>query len=569
MAPKRTLYKTEYLKDLREILNKPVREYPDSLAFIVKNKEGKDVHYTNITYRDFQENINQLGTALIDLGFQGKRIAIIGKNRYEWALAYMCTLNGVGITVPLDKGLPEIEIEGLLQRSRADAIVFDKDFADAMKKLSKKDDHHIKEFICMDSGIDAEFNTIDHLLERGKALLDAGDKRYIEATIDEDAPCSIVFTSGTTDASKGAVLCHRNYAANIYGLNQMIEFFPTDVNMAFLPFHHTLGSTGLMMMLSCGVTNVFCDGLKYVQANLIEYKVSVFVCVPLLLEAMYKKIMAEVDRQGKTKLINRMRKVCNFLLFFGIDIRRKVFKPIIDQLGGVRGVFSGAAAIDKEVAKGYHSFGILTLQGYGLTETAPVLTGENASAIRYGSCGFPLVNVEIKIDDPNEDGIGEIIAKGPNVMLGYYENEEATAEVMKDGWFHTGDLGYIDKDGFLFISGRKKNVIVLKSGKNVYPEEIETFVNNLPYVAESMVYGSPGKEDVLIAAKIVYNEEYIQEKYPNISEEALKDKIWADIKKINDKLTVYQCIKKLTITNQEMIKTTTQKVKRFEEIKKE
>jgi len=299
----------------------------------------------------------------------------------------------------------------------------------------------------------------------------------------------------------------------------------------------------------------------------VEYKVTVFVCVPLLLEAIYKKIMAEVERQGKTGLINAMRKICNFLLIFGIDIRRKVFKQIIDKLGGVRGVFSGAAAIDKDVAKGYHSLGILTLQGYGLTETAPVLTGENKTAIRYGSCGFPLVNVEIKIDNPNEEGIGEILAKGPNVMIGYYENEEATAEVIKDGWFCTGDLGYIDNDGFLFISGRKKNVIVLKSGKNIYPEEIELLVNNLPYVAESMVYGTPKKDDVVLAVKIVYNEEYVDDKYPGMPDEELKDIIWQDIRKINEHLPAYKCMKSLVVTNQEMIKTTTKKVKRHEELK--
>jgi len=422
----------------------------------------------------------------------------------------------------------------------------------------------------MDSGIDEEFNTIDNLLQRGKQLLDNGDKRYIDATIDEEAVCTIVFTSGTTETSKAALLCHKNYASNIYGMNHMIDFRPTDVNIAFLPFHHTLGSTGLLMMLANGTANVFCDGLRYIQENMKEYKVTVFVIVPLLLEAMYKKIMTEVARQGKTGLINSMWKVCNFLLAFGIDVRRKVFKQIIDKLGGgLRIVICGAAALDKAVSKGYHGFGIYVFQGYGLTETAPVLTGENITAIRHGSCGLALPNVELKIDAPNEEGIGEITAKGPNVMLGYYENEEATAAVMKDGWFHTGDLGYIDKEGFLFITGRKKNVIVMKSGKNVYPEEIESFVNCLPYVAESMVYGKPKNDDVLLSVKIVYNEEYVQEKYPGVTEEELKDIIWKDIKKINDQLPPYKCMKNLVITNQEMVKTTTQKVKRFEEMKKD
>jgi len=566
MKPKKKLYDAEYFKDIREVLNKTVEDYPENLAFIVKDKIEKNPTYTKITYRQFQEDVNKLGTALIDLGLQNKRVAIIGKNRYEWALAYLAVLNGVGITVPLDKELPKEEIASLLQRSKADAIIFDKAFAETMKEISNQNSH-IKEYICMDSDEAEQFNTIENLLNNGETLLKNGDERYINADIDEEAMCAIVFTSGTTALSKAAMMTHKNYASNIYGMKHVMLFYPTDVNMAFLPFHHTLGSTGLLMMLACGTTNVFCDGLKYIQENLKEYKVTSFICVPLLLEAIYKKLMAEVDRQGKTNLIKTMRKVCNFLLIFGIDIRRKVFKQIIDNLGGMRAVVSGAAAIDKEVAKGYHSFGILTLQGYGLTETAPVISGENHTAIRYGSCGFPLVNVEVKIDNPNEDGIGEIVAKGPNVMLGYYENEEATAEVLKDGWFYTGDLGYLDKDGFLFITGRKKNVIVLKNGKNVYPEELESLLN-MPYVSESLVYGKPKGEDLSLVVKIVYDQEYVDEKYPGISEEELHGIIWKDIQEINEGLPLYKKMRHLVITNEEMIKTTTKKVKRAEEIKK-
>ena len=567
MKPSKIIYEAEEFKDLKETLSNTVKNYPDNNAFIIKNKKGKEVSYTKIKYSDFQESINKLGTALINLGFKNKRVAIIGKNRYEWALAYLTTLNGVGITVPLDKGLPKEEIESLLIRSKTDVIVFDKDYLDVMEEIKKKGNTIIKEYICMDN-IEGDFNTIEKLLNKGEELLKNGDKQYLEAEIDENAVCSIVFTSGTTATSKAAMLSHRNYTSNIYGMKLCEEFLSTDVNMAFLPFHHTLGSTGLLVMLSSGVTTVFCDGLRYIQDNLKEYEVSVFVCVPLLLESMYKKIMVTVEKQGKTKLISMMRKVCNFLLKFGIDIRRKVFKQIIDNLGGkLRFIISGAAAIDKEVAKGYHSFGILTVQGYGLTETAPVLAAENISAIRYGSCGLPLANIDVKIDEPNEDGVGEIIAKGPNVMSGYYENEEATNEVIKNGWFHTGDLGYFDKDGFLFITGRKKNVIVLKNGKNIYPEELEAGIT-MPYVDESMVFGEPKGDDVTLSVKIVYNEEYVKEKYPEISETDLKDIIWKDIKKINENLPAYKKLKNLVITKEPMIKTTTQKVKRFEEIKK-
>ncbi|MCL2383392.1 MAG: AMP-binding protein [Oscillospiraceae bacterium] len=570
MKPKRTLFEPEYLKDLREVLNKPVREYPDNNAFIVKIKKGKESTYRYITYKEFQQNINELGTALIDLGYKGKKIAVIGKNRYEWAVGYLATLNGVGITVPLDKGLPEEEIEGLLERAKVDVLIFEKEYEQVAKKISEKKGNTVKEFISMDPETDSKFTTMEKMLVKGRELIASGDRRFIDSEIDEDAVCAIVFTSGTTSMAKGAMLTHKNYASNIYAINHMAPFKSTDVNMAFLPFHHTLGSTGLMVMLAQGMTNVFCDGIKYIQPNLKEYKVSVFVCVPLLLEAMYKKIMAEVDRQGKTKLMATMSKVCNFLLKFKIDIRRKVFKKVLDNLGGeIRFIISGAAPIDKNVAEGFANFGMLSVQGYGLTETAPVLAAENPTAIRYGSCGFPMVNVDLKIDNPNEEGIGEIIAKGPNVMVGYYENQEATDEVIKNGWFHTGDLGRIDEDGFVFITGRKKNVIVLKNGKNIYPEEIEMHVSALPYVQENMVYGKPKGDDLLLSVKIVYNEEYTKEKYPGKTEEELHDIIWKDIKEINDHLPTYKRMKHLVVTNEEMVKTTTRKVKRFEEMKKE
>ena len=345
--------------------------------------------------------------------------------------------------------------------------------------------------------------------------------------------------------------------------------YSTDTNIAFLPFHHTFGSTGMLFFLSNGTRNVFCDGLRHIQENLKEYKVTVFVCVPLLIEAMYKKIEAGIEKKGKTKLVKIAKVLCKILLKFGIDIRKKVFKEIYDELGGeIRFVISGASSLDKKVAKGFNDFGILAVQGYGLTETAPVLTAENKKVIRYGSIGYPLPGVEIKIDNPNEEGIGEIIAKGPNIMLGYYEDEKATNEVIKDGWFHTGDLAYMDKDGIIFIAGRKKNVIVLKNGKNVYPEEIEVLINNLPYVAESMVYGEEKDDDLLVSVKIVYNKEYVEEKYPNITEDELREIVWKDIKEINTKLPKYKYMKKLVLTDEPMIKTTTQKVKRQEEIKK-
>ena len=565
MNLKNKIYDVKEFKNIREIMNNSIEKYPENKAFIIKNKDKNKEKYTNITYREFGEQINSFGSALINRGLKNKHIAVISPNRYEWALTYYAVLNGTGILVPLDKGLPDSEIESLLQRSHSNAVIFDKKYEEIMEQIKENKTTSVTEFICMDEN--DTFPSINELLTEGKELLNQGYREFLDAKINEEEMSIILFTSGTTSASKAVMLSHKNIASNLYALNSAEKIYDTDVNLAFLPFHHTFGSTGLLFFLSNGATNVFCDGIRHIQSNLKEYKVTTFVCVPLLLEAMYKKIMKEIEKQGKEKLIKRIIPITNFLLKFKIDIRRKVFKDVIDSLGGnIRFIVSGASGIDKKVAKGFNDFGILTVQGYGLTETSPVLSAENENCIRYGSIGYPMANVEIKIDNPNEEGIGEIIAKGPNVMLGYYENEEATNEVIVDGWFHTGDLAYRDKDGYIFIAGRKKNVIVLKNGKNIYPEELEILINDLPYVEESMVFGMPKEDDLVVSAKIVYNKEFKEKN--NYTEEELREKIWQDIKEINKELPTYQHIKNIIVTDEPMIKTTTAKVKRYEEIKK-
>ena len=551
--------------NIKELTEGTVSRYKNNIAYKIKHKDGKKVTYEEITYEKYGNAVNALGTSFINMGLKNKRIAVIGKNRYEWMLVYLATVNGTGIIVPLDKGLPEQEIISLLQRSKADAIVFEASYEPAIKKVAEETD--VKEFICMDK-IDG-YKYIYDLIEEGKKLLEAGNKDFINAEIDNEKMALLIFTSGTTSKSKAVMLNHKNIVSNIYDLCISEKIYETDVNIAFLPYHHTFGSTGQLFFSSMGTMTVFCDGLRHIQENLKEYKVSIFVGVPLLIESMYKKIMIAIEKMGKTKTFEKGLKISNFLMKFKIDIRKKLFKEILDNLGGnMRFVVNGASALDPKVQKGFNDMGILMVQGYGLTESSPVLSAESHIYQRTGSVGKALPSVEIAIENPDENGIGEVKAKGPNIMLGYYENEEATNEVLKDGWLYTGDLGYIDKDGFLFITGRKKNVIVLKNGKNVFPEELENVINHLKYVDESMVYGKPKGDDVLISAKIVYNEEYIKEKYPNITEEELKEMIWKDIKEINKDLTVYKHIKNIIITKEPMIKTTTAKVKRFEEIKK-
>lgn len=556
-------------KNIREVIQNSVEKYPDNNAFIIKNKDKTT--YTYITYKKMMEEINKLGTALIKLGYKDKRIAVIGKNRYEWAIGYYAVVNGLGVVVPLDKGLPKEEIELSLKRSKADAIICEGTYVDTVKEIMKNGNTQIKMCISMDDVEETEeIISMNTLLKQGEEELKNGNNEYSNLKIDNEATNIILFTSGTTDLAKAVEMSHKNIASNINGLLAHERIYPTDVNMAFLPFHHTFGSTGLLYFMSVGATTVFCDGLKYVAKNLKEYKVSVFFCVPLIIESMHKKVMQEIEKKGKTKAIKIGKAISKFLLKFKIDIRRKIFKDVIDGLGGnIRFVISGAATIDKQVAIDFNDFGILTVQGYGLTETAPVLCAENEYMMRAGSIGKPMCNVEMKIDNPDENGIGEIIAKGPNVMKGYYENEEATKAVLKNGWFHTGDLGYMDKDGYFYISGRDKNVIVLKNGKNIYPEELEILISNLPYVLENFVFGMPKGDDLMVSTKIVYNKEYVKEHYPDKTEDELKEIIWKDIKEeVNSKLTNFKHIKHLIITDEPMIKTTTNKIKRKEEMKK-
>ncbi len=552
-------------KNVKEIIKDAVSKYPDCVAFTIKNKNGKNVSYKKITYKELNEDINAFGTALLSIGLKGKRVAIIGKNRYEWILSYVTILNGVGIAIPLDKGLPEQEIITSLQRSKADVIIFEENMADLMKKIKDENTTNLKTFILMDNIEKYDFLNIPKLIEKGKEEVKKGNKEYIDAEIDNNKMSVILFTSGTTSLAKAVMISHRNIASNVAALRYEQPFCSTDTNIAFLPFHHMYGSTCILLMISAGVNNVFCDGLRHIQENLKEYKVSVFVCVPLILEAMHKKIMNTIDKTGQRKKFEFGKKLSKALLKVGIDIRRKIFKTVLDELGGeVRAVISGAAALNKQVAEDFNAFGIYTVEGYGLTETAPVVAGENIHTMGHNSVGKPLCNVEVKIEDPNEEGIGEIAVKGPNVMLGYYENEEDTKAVLKDGWFYTGDIGYYNKKGYLCIAGRQKSVIVLKNGKNIYPEEIETLINTLPYVEESMVFGYPKGDDLIISAKIVYNKEY----FKNTSKEDIEDKVWKDIKNINKELTIFKHIKKTIVTDEPMIKTTTAKVKRFEEIKK-
>ena len=567
------VYEAEEVANFRELVNRSAEKYPNNVAYKFKRNLGKPNQVIiEKTYKEVKEEVEALGTMLLNMGLENKKVALIGNNRYEWCESYFAVTTSNMVVVPLDKALPNQEIKSLIERSQADAVIYENKYSEVFNSLREENNETLKYYINMDlkqneNGV----LSFTKLIEDGKELLNKGDKKYSQVKIDNEKMSILIFTSGTTNTSKGVMLSQKNITSNILAMAKMSKMYPDDVLLSFLPLHHTFECTITFLYgYYSGATVAFCDGLKYIAKNLQEYKISVFVAVPLVLETIYKKIQKGIKDQGKEKIVNTMSKIANFLLKFHIDIRRKVFKSVLDQLGGnLRIAYFGAASMDKNVIKGYNNFGIDTVQGYGLTETSPLLAAETDKEHCPGSVGMAPFNVQLKLEDVDEKGVGEIVAKGPNIMLGYYENPEATKAVMKDGWFHTGDLGYYDKDGYLYITGRKKEIIVLKNGENVYPSEIEFLVNKLPYVTESIVFPRENtKGEIAIGVKVVYDKDLIKEKFGEKTEAEYKKLVWEDIKEINQRLSQFKKIKELIITTEALEKTTTQKIKRFKEIEK-
>ena len=565
----RVVYQVDEIKDFRELIGKTAEKYPENIAYKYKAKNGKEnVEYINKTYAQFKNDIEALSTKLLSMGLAGKKIAVVGNNRYEWCTTYLAVTTGGMIIVPLDKALPENELESLVIRSGAEAIVCEEKYVKTLINLKNSDLKHI---ICMDNANEDGILAYSNLLEEGKKLREEGNRDYEKIEIDREAVSILLFTSGTTNISKGVLLSQKNICSNIQAIASYVQMFPTDTLLSFLPIHHTFECTITFLFgIYFGVTVAFCDGLKYIQKNMNEYKVTVFVAVPLVLENIHKKVWKGIEEQGKKGLMKTMVVVTKMLSKIGIDLRKKVFQPIIDNFGGrLRVVFVGSAPLDKKIIHGFNDFGVDLIQGYGLTETSPVVSAETDKEKRPGSIGLPLFNVDVKIENPDEKGVGEILVKGPSVMLGYYENEEATKKAMHDGWFSTGDYGYLDKDGFLYICGRKNDVIVLKNGKNVYPQELEILLNQIPVVEESMVFArNKTSMDTTLCAKLVYNEETMKNLYGEKTDEEKREIIWQEVKKVNQTLPDVKHIKEIIITTEPLAKTTTQKVKRYEEIKK-
>ena len=417
---RRVYSETEQVNNYRELLARIKKNFPNNIAFKYKKDcEKKQPEYVEKTYNQFINDIKALSTSLLELGYEGKKIAVIGNNRYEWCTTYLAVTTGNMIIVPLDKALPDNEIETLLERSKAEVVIFDKKYVEIMKKVKKNISNKVNTLICMDDFEDEEINRYSDLLTNGYDLIEKGSSKYDEIKIDKDKMSILLFTSGTTALPKAVMLSQQNVCANVSSMATWVKVYESDVLLSFLPIHHTF-ECGITFLygIYCGATIAFCDGLKYIQKNMVEYKVSILVAVPLLLETMYKKILKGIEDKGKTKLIKNVTKVSNLLLKLHIDIRRKLFKEILNNFGGnLREVFYGAAPMNKETIVGFNNFGIDLIQGYGLTETSPIISAETDKEKRAGSVGLIFDNLDVKIENKDKDGIGEIVVKGPSVML--------------------------------------------------------------------------------------------------------------------------------------------------------
>lgn len=557
--------------DLKDMLKQSGEAYGDRPAYIFKtDKEGE---FRTITHKEFRDEINALGTALVKMGLKDKRIAVISENRYEWELAYLSVATGTGVVVPLDKALPENEIESLILRSQVEAIFYSSKYNEVMDKLRIKKNTNLKYFISMD--LEENTNGIysqKALVEKGKNLLAEGNREFLDAKIYPDQMGIMLFTSGTTAMSKAVMLSHKNIVTNVMDIIQRFDLTEEDRLLSFLPLHHVFECTvGFLYPMSIGACLCFCEGVKHMADNIKEFKITAMISVPAVFDIIYRKVMKSIEKKGKLETVKKGKKISQLLMKVKIDVRKQLFKEIHENLGpDLKLVVTGGAALDPETEKGFNDLGFDVEQGYGLTETAPVIAAETPKCRKLGSIGKKFPSVEVKINDPDEDGIGELLAKGPSVMLGYYENEEATKEALDlEGWFHTGDLARIDEDGFIFISGRKKSVIVLNNGKNVFPEEIETLLNKVEGIKESFVYEKKEDDgDVKVCVKIVYDKELIKELYNIDGEENIRDFLWNKVKEVNSLMPKYKYVKEMIITEEELIKTTTLKIKRHEEIKK-
>lgn len=556
------LYNYIEITDLKDMLNKTRNLYGERPAYKIRIEDGK---YQIFTHNEVRDMVNSLGTALIDLGLKGKRVAIIGENRYEWELAYLSITCGTGTVVPLDKSLPENELESLIERSDIEAIFFSQNYSKTIEKVKFSEKNKLKHLISMDLDVHTDgVYSQKELIKSGKKLLEEGNTEFIDACINPEEMSIMLFTSGTTSKAKVVSLSHKNICSNLMDLASILDVTSDDILLSVLPLHHVFECTvGFLFSLYKGAQTVFCDGIRHIVDNLNEYHVTVMACVPGIYERIFNIIRKKIEKQGKLQeILENEEKYKNA----SMNDKKEVFKEIHDMLGSkVKLFISGAASLDSKIEEKYRLLGINLVQGYGLTETSPVVAIGTNKYYKTGSIGKSVPSVDAKIVDANDDGIGELVVKGPSIMLGYYGNEEESKEVLKDGWFYTGDLAKIDEDGYIYICGRKKSVIVLKNGKNIFPEEMENLVNKIEGVNESFVFGkqlSEDKENIKINVKIVFDRERVKDVYKVETDEEIYQAILSKVKEINQTMPKYKAIRGMILTEVPLIKTTTNKIKR-------
>lgn len=562
---KDTLYQMRYISDLRDMVHSSAEMFADKTAF--KEKEDPKGEFKSISYKQFKADIDSFGTKLVEMGLKGKRIALIGENSYRWVVTYLAVANGTGIVVPLDKELTDIEIKNLLERAKPDAIVFSNKMEKKIIKVAEDLDC-VNHMINMTPKKSAE-GVLDwnELKAEGEKLIEAGNRDFLDAVIDREAMCTLLFTSGTTGLSKGVMLSHKNIASNVYNMSKHV-WIRRGGGLSVLPMHHTYELTcHVFTAIYQGVFVAICQGLRYIQQNLKETQASVMLGVPVVFETMHKRVIKQAESSGQ---LAKMRRTMNIVrktkLYNKPEVVKKLFSKVHSSLGNNIDLFiAGGAAINPDVIRDYEALGIPMIQGYGMTECSPIIAVNKDYYSKADSVGQPIPGTEVKIIDQDEDGIGEIICKSDSVMIGYFDNPEATADVLKDGWLYTGDYGRFDKEGFLYICGRKKNVIVTKNGKNIFPEEIEALMLENPYIEEVLVYGINDKknDDIVVKAEIYPNYTIIEEKFGSVTEDGLHDIIKDAVEDVNDKMPTYKRVKRFELRGEEFEKTTTRKIKRM------
>ena len=564
MVNSKNNYEVAQIKSIQELLINSAEKYSSKLAM----EDLTDTSINKLTYKELLSNVLKFGSALKSMGLKERsHVAIIGENRVQWAVSYFTCMVFNYVAVPIDRNLTENDIFNIIHESESVAIIFSSSYSELFDE-SPSSLRRLEHYICMDGGqLESQYLNMKKLIDENEEV----SKNELPK-INSNELAEIIYTSGSLGRAKGVMLSQGNLAGNIVAMTNMIHIYSDDRFLSVLPMHHTYECTcGMLTPIFSGASVHFARNLKTVVDDLQKVKATMLLAVPLLFDKMYKRITKSISEDKvKSKLVPKLVLFTNFAEKIGAkDLKRKLFSELHDKFGGsIRMFIAGGAAPDPQVAKGLRGFGFNFLQGYGLTETSPILALNQLDKFKDYAAGLPMPNAEIIIDSPDENGVGEIFAKGSSVMLGYFKNDQATKDTFKDGWFKTGDLGRFDNDGFLIISGRKKNVIISKSGKNVFPEEIEDILNRSEFILESIVYGKEDKkQDEIIAVKIVPDAEafikYSEDNKVKIDDKLIQEQIALEIEKTNKQLPAFKRILDFEIRETEFEKTTTQKIKRY------